>query len=127
MKASVCLVPSLHVESLFTGMVRGLGGIEDRPCEMRRCMTQRQHFQGGSHFGHLFHLVETETRDPHPPARLADDQPLRLQSPKGFTHRHMTGTELVGNVILPEPCPGGDHAGNYSLGKFSTDTGGDRV
>lgn len=127
MKASVCLIPGLHVARLLTGKVCRLRRIENGPGEMGRSMTQRQHFQRGPHFGDLFHFVEAEAGNPYTPARLADDQPLGFQPSKRLAHRHMAGAEFIGNMILPEPCTGSDHAGDDSLGKFSTDTGGDCI
>ncbi len=126
-KASIRLVPRLHVGCPVAGAGGRFGRIENGSGEMRRRMTQRQHFQRRPHLRHFLYLIETETCDPHTATGLTDDKPLRFQPPKRLAYRHMTGTEFFGNVILPKPRPGGDRAGDNPLGKHSADTGGDRV
>ncbi|OWK22452.1 hypothetical protein AJ88_09720 [Mesorhizobium amorphae CCBAU 01583] len=66
-------------------------------------MTQRQHFERRPHFGDFPDLAKVERRDTHATARLADRQPLRLQTPERFAHRDMAGLEFLGDMVLSQP------------------------
>ena len=93
---------------------------------MRCGMAERQRFEDCAHFGDLLRLVGPEPRDPDAAPGFAFDQPLRFELTEGFAHRHMAGAEFLGNVILTQPLPGVDPAGDDALGQSAGDAGGDR-
>jgi len=88
---------------------------------MRRGMAQSQHFKGGAHLSHLLDFIHAETGDPNASARLADDKPLRFQTPERLAYRHMACAELLGNMILAQPGPRFERTGDDAIGKRLAD------
>lgn len=44
---------------------------------------------------------------------------LRFETPERFAHRHMAYTELLGNMILPEPRTRLKRAGDDAIGQYA--------
>lgn len=103
MKGPVRFFPCLHVSGLVAGSGCFFGLIQYSSGQMWCGMTQCQHFKGGAHLGYFPDFVHTETGDSNAPAWLADNKPLRFQTPKRFSHWHMARAKLFGNMILTEP------------------------
>lgn len=123
-KTAVGLFPGVDVMGTVAGKVRLFGRVENGPGQMRRGIAQGECFQRGPHFGDLAHLVRREAGDPHPAPRLALDQPLGLQAPERFAHRHMAGAEFLGDMILAQSRARLDPAGDDAGGQFAADPDG---
>lgn len=124
-KGTVRDLPLPHVPGMFGGMC----GIFSSGKQYRRDsgsgMSQRQGFQRRAHFRDFAQLRHIEGGDTVSPTGLTRGKPLRLKLPERLAHRDMAGTELRGNMILPEPGIGRDDASNDPFGKCGRNAGGD--
>lgn len=127
MKPPVCFFPSADVLRIVTLMRRGLRLIQNGCGQVGDGITQSKHFERGTHLRHFPHISQAEIGHPNAAARNADGQALRLQAPKGFSHRHMRGTELFGDVILPQPFARRKLTAHDALGERAADLGGNRI
>ena len=127
MEAAVGLLPGMDVGRGIALARRRLGGIENGGGHVPDGVFQRQHFEGGAHFGDFAHFGEIEGGNAHAPARLADRQPLRLQPAEGFPHRHVAGLEFLGDMVLPQARARWQFAAHDALGEHPADAACDCI
>ena len=126
-KAAIRFLPFADIARGVARPRRILGRVQNRRGQMRGSMAQRQNLKRGAHGGDLLDLVQIKARHPDTLARLADRQPLRLEPAERLAHGDVAGAEFLGDMVLTQPGPRLDLAGDDAIGQHAADAMGKSV
>lgn len=114
---TVCKLPVPHIRCTIPEPVNLFCFLDNKARQVGCGVAQRQYLQARPHLGNLAQFGDVEIRDTKPPPGLILRQPLRLQCPESLAHRHMTGPEFGGDMVLPQPRARGNLARDDPAGK----------